>query len=230
MPINYINIANGIVGFTQKHYETAQHSHFYVEVAFALSGSLCIRAKGKVYKQVKSIIINSNKPHSFDCLDGACQLYFFNPTDLIGHQLLKEYLPGQKEILVDHLPSLEFFLKYYLPENNKQEFVESNIEARIGLCLKWIERNYLTEDINIAKVSEVALLSDSRLAHLFKEQIGISVHQYILWKKMEEAILLSQKGFSLTNCAHSLGFTDSSHFNRTFKKMFGTSPYFALKK
>jgi len=230
MPINYINIADGIVGFTQKDYETTQHSHFYVEVAFALSGHLSIKTGGKEYKNVKSIIINSNQTHSFDCLNGECQLYFFDPTGLIGRQLLEAYLPDYKEILVDDLPSLDSFFKYYLPENNEQRLMGSKIEERIGLCLKWIERNFLMEDINVAKVSEIALLSDSRLAHIFKEQIGVSVHQYILWKKMDEAILLSQKGLSLTNCAHSLGFTDSSHFNRTFKKMFGTSPYFALKK
>lgn|SRR5690606_10994079 len=103
-------------------------------------------------------------------------------------------------------------------------------DERIRVCLDWIGTNFSTEGLNVKKVAEIALLSDSRLAHIFREQTGISVFQYILWKKVEEAILLSQEGFSLTQCAHSLCFTDSSHFTRTFKNMFGVSPYFALKK
>ncbi|MFX1706196.1 AraC family transcriptional regulator [Chitinophaga sp. CC14] len=229
MPINYINTPNGIVGFTQKNYEAKWHSHFYIEVGFALSGYLNIKTVEKEYRNVKSVILNSNLKHSFDCLNGECQLYFLDPTSIEGRQILEEFLHDQ-QILIDEMFSIELFKRKYLSESNEKYIIDSRIEERIGFCLKWIETNYSREDINVAMISEIALLSNSRLAHIFKEQIGSSIHQYILWKKVKEATLLSQKGISLTRCAHALGFTDSSHFNRTFKNMFGTSPYFALKK
>jgi len=59
--------------------------------------------------------------------------------------------------------------------------------------------------------------------------MNISIRQYILWKKIEIAATKSQTGHSLTESAHYAGFTDSSHFIKTFKKMFGVRPSFAMK-
>lgn len=230
MPINYVDISAGIVGFTEKNYKTQQHRHFHIEVAFALNGYLNVKTTDEEYNNIESIVINSNQIHSFDCMAGECQLYFFDPLSSIGNNLLKEYFVGDENVRVNSFSCLQYFKNHYLGINNNQKISERDIDDRVNICLEWLETNFSIEGINVAKVSEVALLSDSRLAHIFKEQTGISVHQYILWKKVEEAMLLSQEGFSLTQCAHALGFTDSSHFNRTFKNMFGISPYFALKK
>lgn len=230
MPINYIDISSGIVGFTQKNYRTNQHRHFYIEVAFPLSGNLSVKTADRDYNNIESIVINSNWKHSFDCMEGECQLYFIDPTSSIGTSLLDQWLTNKKNIRVDSFLSLPDFNKQYVNGHTNRKTPERDIDERINACLDWIETNFSREGINVKKISEVALLSDSRFAHIFKEQTGISVYQYILWKKVEEAILLSQEGFSLTQCAYSLGFTDSAHFTRTFKNMFGISPYFALKK
>jgi len=67
------------------------------------------------------------------------------------------------------------------------------------------------------------------LPGLFKKQLGISVHQCLLWKKIVLAALKSREGYSLTECAHYVGFSDSSHFNKVFYKMFGITPFFVFK-
>jgi AraC-like DNA-binding protein len=85
------------------------------------------------------------------------------------------------------------------------------------------------EKLTVSKLSSASFLSESRLAHLFKKQLGISVHQCILWKKILLAVLKSREGYSLTECAHYVGFSDSSHFNKVFYKMFGVNPFFVLK-
>lgn len=230
MPINYIDISSGIIGFTQKNYTTNPHRHFYIEVAFALHGNLRVKTADGDYKKIQSILINSNREHSFDCMEGECQLYFIDPMSSIGFSLADQWLTNKKDIRIDGFLSLSDFNKRYVTDYNNQNTPERDIDERINTCLDWMETNFSIERLKVKKISEVAFLSDSRFAHIFKEQIGISVYQYILWKKVEEAILLAQEGGSLTQSAYSLGFTDSSHLTRTFKNMFGISPSFALKR
>lgn len=228
MPINYVDIKNGIIGFSQKNYQTKRHSHFYMELVFPLSGNLSIKTDNAEYRNVRSVLINCNIPHIFDCSIGECQLYFVDPTSFIGNQLMNDYLRLNKDIAVNQLPSVDYFSGIYLSVlDNKSTVLK---DERVRVCMDWIDFNYSLENINISKLSEVAFLSESRLSHLFKEHVGCSVHQYILWRKMEEAIKFSLKGATLTECAHYSGFADSSHFNRTFKNMFGIYPYFVLKK
>ncbi|WP_353137881.1 AraC family transcriptional regulator [Pseudopedobacter sp.] len=199
-----------------------------MEVAFPISGYLNLKTDNCEYQNVQSVLINSNVPHTFDCSNGECQLYFVDPTSYIGNQLMTDYLRMNEDVVVNELMSVDSFLDNYLSTfENKLMALKDD---RIRVCLEWIDVNYSLENINISKLSEVVFLSESRLAHLFKEYVGCSVHQYILWKKIEEAIKLSQKGATLTECAHFSGFVDSSHFNRTFKNMFGIYPYFVLKE
>ena len=106
-------------------------------------------------------------------------------------------------------------------EFNESSPAPGDRDDRIRKCLDWIDANHAVEGISVSMISEQVFLSESRLAHLFKENVGISIHQYILWKKIETAAKKSLEGYSLTECAHFAGFTDSSHFNKAFKKMFG---------
>lgn len=228
MPINYIDLKNGIIGFSQKNYLTKRHTHFYMEVAFAVTGHLHLRTDKKEYRYIQSAVIPSNTPHTFDCSEGECQLYFIDPTSCMGKELTRTYLTPKKGIVVNQLKSIDSFLQRFLSGFDKQETVLK--EERIHVCLQRMDSNYTPEDMTISKLSEITFLSESRLAHLFKESVGCSLHQYILWKKMEIAIKFAQKGASLTQCAHIAGFVDSSHFTRTFKNMFGIYPHFALKQ
>lgn len=234
MPINYFNIEAGVAGFSQKDYHTEPHAHFFIEVAFSLSGSLTIGTYNHEYPNIHAAIIGSNVLHTFSCLGAECQLYFIDPTADIGEQLMKEYPVESEDVVVLDTIAAEKLFKW---EGNcvtlggqPSDLHAKNRDERMQKYLDCIEANISVEGINISMLSEMLFLSESRLAHLFKEQIGISIHQYILWKKIEMAVKRSLEGYSLTDCAHYAGFIDSSHFNKTFKKMFGVRPFFALKE
>lgn len=67
-------------------------------------------------------------------------------------------------------------------------------------------------------------LSASRLQHLFREELGITLTDYVRWQRIKRAGLSLQHGYSLTEAAHAGGFADSAHFSRTFRAMFGLPP------
>lgn len=80
---------------------------------------------------------------------------------------------------------------------------------------------HLDEPLNLARAAEGVHLSPSRLRHLFVEQTGLAFKTYLLWLRLVRAVQLYSEGCSLTEAAHSAGFSDSAHFSRVFRRTFG---------
>ncbi|NJL38273.1 MAG: helix-turn-helix transcriptional regulator [Leptolyngbyaceae cyanobacterium SM1_4_3] len=94
------------------------------------------------------------------------------------------------------------------------------IDARICKSVDYIKRN-IENKIKIQELSKVAGLSESRLAHLFRQQIGMPIRKYVLWQRMKYSFFAAQNGFNLTEAALSGGFADAAHFSRTVSALFG---------
>lgn len=80
------------------------------------------------------------------------------------------------------------------------------------------------KDVDLSLLAEKAYLSPSRLTHLFKQETGISVSKFIVWRRVRSAVDLLSRGESLTDAAHNSGFSDLSHMSRTFRQLFGFAP------
>ena len=72
-------------------------------------------------------------------------------------------------------------------------------------------------------------LSPSRFAHLFSESVGQPFRRYLLWRKLNRAMLAVGRGASLSQAAHEGGFSDSAHLTRTFIQMWGIPPSVMMK-
>lgn len=97
------------------------------------------------------------------------------------------------------------------------------IDPRIRIVMEQLVAD-TGESLPIERLAELADVSPSRLAHLFKEQVGIPIRMFRVWARLKTAALLLQKGSSLTDAAHGAGFYDSAHFANTFRENFGLPP------
>ena len=63
-----------------------------------------------------------------------------------------------------------------------------------------------------------------KFLRLFKSQTGLTPNNYIILKKIEKSKAMLTEGHDLLAVAINLGFYDTAHFCKHFKKFTGTSP------
>ncbi len=117
-----------------------------------------------------------------------------------------------------HSMALDFTGKMTLIKKN------SAISKPIVLCMDFIY-SHLNTKITMQVLSKYTNLSPSYLSRLFKKELGISISDYILEKKIEKAEnLLKYSDYSLIDIANYLAFSSQSHFIQTSKKTVGLTP------
>lgn len=89
---------------------------------------------------------------------------------------------------------------------------------------KYVE-NHIEEKITLHMISEHFNMSIFYFSKIFSNYFAISPIQYILNQKIQfSKSLLEENTQSIQEIAHGLGFSDQSHFTKTFKKNMGISP------
>jgi len=84
---------------------------------------------------------------------------------------------------------------------------------------------HIASKINVAQLAGCVFLCESQFYALFKQQVGMTPHQYLIQKRFILAKeLLESTVFSLSQIAETCGFANQSSFTRTFTKMQGRSP------
>lgn len=108
------------------------------------------------------------------------------------------------------------------------ELVYSSQDSRkvtqIHPAINYIDANY-DKPITLNEIAKVCHLSVSRLAHVFKEQMGITIVDYITSVRIERAkqLLLATEQ-NCTEICFQVGYNNQSYFTRTFKDLVGMTP------
>ncbi|MGC2301574.1 MAG: AraC family transcriptional regulator [Acidobacteriaceae bacterium] len=99
---------------------------------------------------------------------------------------------------------------------------EATFDPRIGRVLSAVEGNPF---VTIGDLSRIVNLSHSRLSHLFKAALGLSLNSYLSNRRVERAAqLLRSTEMQIKEITYDAGYKQVPSFVRAFHKRFGASP------
>lgn len=103
------------------------------------------------------------------------------------------------------------------------ESIRNKDFLRVVPILDYIRDN-LSEPLTLDQIAGKFFISKHYLCRIFKSATGFSVMEYIIYSRILRARQLLQEGISVQQAGELSGFSDNSHFIRTFGHLTGTSP------
>ena len=101
---------------------------------------------------------------------------------------------------------------------------EMSIERRPVAAARRYLREHYADNVSLARLAEVVNLSAFHFLRTFRDQIGVSPHEYQLQFRIGVARKLLRADYAIADVAAQTGFCDQSHFSRHFKRIVGMTP------
>lgn len=139
---------------------------------------------------------------------------------------------GRKDLSyhkIDRFVDLEHFLNWLknilsLTGEYLKNYKGKTQFALVQKTINYIHENYST----ISSIEEIAsklFVSYSHLRNVFKKELGITIYDFLLSVRMEEAKkLLSTSKMNLSQIAYKVGYSDYDYFKTVFAKYNGITP------
>ena len=87
----------------------------------------------------------------------------------------------------------------------------------VSEIVEYINENY-NKQILLSDIANIFSLSESRLSHLFKQETGMSIHKFLMKKRLMHAKEYIRNGEHINIIYGLVGFNDNTSFFRAFKK------------
>lgn len=129
---------------------------------------------------------------------------------------------GRKAQITLQVNSLLLYLNRLIYERNHVAGNMPQKELHIALC-DFIN-HHLEEDLSLERLEKEFFVSKYYISHTFKDNIGLSLHQYINKKRLQACKAAISGGAPINSTYELYGFGDYSSFFRAFKKEYGLSP------
>lgn len=126
---------------------------------------------------------------------------------------------------------LAAFMQVLALEAMEIESEEDSKAVYIRSIKKYIEDNYRSQDFTVDALCDMMHLSHSYICRIFSSVEGCTVISYIETLRLNKAAeLLRDTKLSVNSIAGSVGYKDSLHFMKRFKKHFGVTALEYRKK
>lgn len=226
MKVYEFDIQKGVYSFELTDLTTHQHAHPAVEMLVATKGTFEVVIDQQKYERLVFAVIDANVQHQVcaqDCTLGVLMLES-------NQALLSDFL----NTFGVTLASGYFFKSTFTQANSVYKaakvFAHENqlkipTNPKIAQCLEIIVNETLEYTDLMPHLTAKICLSESRLSHLFKEHVGISLKKYLVWDKLRKTMLYYlNEDKTLTQSSLQNGFFDQAHLTNSFKNMLGLSP------
>ncbi|OJJ16561.1 hypothetical protein BKI52_32110 [marine bacterium AO1-C] len=223
MKIIKFDIQQGIYHFETEYLDTELHAHPAVEIVMAEKGTFDLKTPFFEESALRFAIIDAHTLHQVTA-DACCikLLMLESCNTLFNNRLNQLGIAFTHGVFTAHTSS-EIFQQLETFGNNHSLWLTT--DERVNNCLQIFRENDLEYQEMIESLKAITFLSESRLSHLFKEHVGISLKKYLVWTKLKKTIAyLLQEEANLTQSSLQGGFYDQAHFTKAFKNLLGISP------
>jgi AraC-like DNA-binding protein len=98
------------------------------------------------------------------------------------------------------------------------------MDRRVVATLTLLSNDW-RNDHRVSDLAAAVNLAPSRLQHLFKDEVHMSIRKHILHRRLVEAArLIATTHDRISEIVYYVGFRDVPNFNHAFRRTFGVSP------
>jgi AraC family transcriptional regulator len=216
------------------------HAHHAIQIVVALDGCVAICGKDDGWRESRGVVVRPDAEHSFDCNGAHGVMVFVDPESSEGAWLSASLRQDITIVPDTRLASLEPALRAFTDQPDGTEDVAALVrgcvqglrpglaparrfDSRVTAVLNAIRES---DDLRMPldRAADIACLSPTRFAHLFKRQVGLPFSRYMLWRKLTRAMVAVASERTIAAAAHAADFADAAHLTRTFYQMVGMAP------
>lgn len=185
------------------------------------------RLSGAVFPSISGDELRSEKNYSIIVYDRLAQGAIQSGLDIetayqARDRFIKETEVAQTLTMVLKLrdTAILFYTQQIAAINKKMVSSQSQTVIAVTQYLK----NNLNRSIKMEELAKQFHMSESKLRKLFKQETHVTIQQYFLNLKIDAIKQLLKEGKRVEEITRIFGFSSSSNFSRTFKKLVGVSP------
>jgi AraC-like DNA-binding protein len=216
------------------------HAHHAIQIVLALDGCVAICGKDVEWTESCGIVVRADAEHSFDCNGALGVMVFVDPESSEGSWLSASLRQDITIVPDARLNSIVPEMRAFAEQPDETHDVEAIVrgcvqglrpglaptrrfDSRVTTVLDAIRES---DDLRMSldKAADMACLSPTRFAHLFKDQVGLPFSRYMLWRKLTRAMVAIASERTIAAAAHAADFADAAHLTRTFYQMVGMAP------
>ncbi len=204
-----------------------RHAHHSVQVAVAHQGTFVIEDLQGRRRRTNAAIVPAGQPHAFRAAGAWGVVAHVEPRSRLGAELLAlvddpsnagAWHHAGQAMTKGHTAYEEGRLRFPAPT------AHASLHPAVAAACTRLQAELDSRPVRLRDLAAAVHLSESRLSHLFAQDLGITFRAYVRWLRLLRATAAVAQGESLTEAAHLAGFTDSSHLTRTCRRTFGGPP------
>lgn len=209
--------------------ENALHEHAAFQIVLSADTNTLVLDELGCSHASGGFLIRPMVPHAVRC-ESNITLIYLDPQSSVARDLAERLDPdGIVKLDLNDLPFRSFADPDQLVTQLNKLFESTPSRLDFRLMAAVTELREAPGKRSIKDVAARVGLSDSRLRALAREQLGVPLATWLVWRKLECSAKALATGANLADAAIIGGFSDQAHFTRAMRRMMGITPSIASR-
>lgn len=165
---------------------------------------------------------NVDFPLEFPTLSRIQDHYLFRHLIELFEEFIKHWTSGRSNRIyrcrAAFMEIISSLYKYFKSSN-----INYSAIYKVEKVIDYISKNY-TRQLTLKELADSVKISPSYLGQIFKEATDITPFEFIIRYRIAQAKDLLEVGYSVTETARRVGFSDVFYFSKCFKRIEGIPP------